>query len=314
MLSELLVWGSLFSTLQIAGGGKMEKTKVVCKFRDLYSNFFSFNSRAKQKNCKRNLCQYSSEINYTRKSPLMIICFFLMWSFALVLYGPKLWQILTISETALEATLLLAFSVFHIIFWMLAAYYVAVVIFSFLSRPLPAMGIPEDEMPEVAILYTTCNDFCAEAAESCLNQDYPNFHVFLLDDSTKEEIRAEVDAFHAAHPDKTTIVRRNSRQGFKSGALNHALRSVAAKYPFFAVVDADEKLPANFLKRTIVYMYNSDLAFVQANHAPNPRQNASFAKDIGQTILPFWDVHCRARNRYGFVVFVGHGAVVRCSA
>ena len=250
-----------------------------------------------------------------QKSPLMISCFLLLWTFSLVLYGPRLWQILFTSKTIIEAILLSAFSIFLIIFWLLAAYFIAAVSFSFLSKPLlTPPDVLEEKFPEVAILYTTCNDFSAEAAASCLNQNYQNFHLFLLDDSSKEEIRAEVDAFHAAHPEETTIVRRSTRTGFKPGALNYVLRGVAAKYPFFAVVDADEKIPTDFLRQTIAYMHNSNIAFVQANHALNPQQKATFARDIGPTILPFWDVHCRTRNRYGFVVYVGHGAVVRRSA
>jgi hypothetical protein len=35
------------------------------------------------------------------------------------------------------------------------------------------------------------------------------------------------------------------RQGFKAGNLNFALQEVAADYPFFAAVDADERLPVN---------------------------------------------------------------------
>jgi hypothetical protein len=61
-------------------------------------------------------------------------------------------------------------------------------------------------------------------------------------------------------------------------------------------------------------MCHSNLAFVQANHAPRLDQDTAFARDIAPTILPFWQVHCRPRNRYGFVVFLGHGALVRRSA
>jgi len=202
-----------------------------------------------------------------------------------------------------------------VIFWLLAAYYVAVVLFSFLSASLSCpLAHPDDEWPDVAILYPTCNDFQPEAAASCLKQDYRNFHLFLLDDSTEDEFRTVAEAFHAAHPERTTLVRRLTRQGFKAGNLNYALRGAAAGYPFFAVVDADERLPPDFLRRTMAYIRDSRLAFVQANHAPNPHQDSGFAREIGATILPFWNVHCRPRNRYGFVLYLGHGAVVRRSA
>lgn len=254
--------------------------------------------------------------NYTHsKSPLMLGCFLLLWLASVAFYGPRLRELVNSGGNVLEIILLTSFSILLLVFWMLSAYYVAVVLFSMLSKPIHRPeNFPLDPAPPVAILYPTCNDFQKEAAQTCLNQNYSNFHLFLLDDSTKDDYRSLVDEFHAAHPDRATIVRRGSRKGFKAGNLNHALRSAAIGYPFFVTVDADERLPSNFLVRTIGYMQDPRLAFVQANHAPNPEQSSRFARDIGPTILPFWDVHCKPRNRYGFVVFLGHGALIRRSA
>jgi cellulose synthase/poly-beta-1,6-N-acetylglucosamine synthase-like glycosyltransferase len=240
---------------------------------------------------------HESEWANIEKSPLMVYTFLLFWGLSLVLYGPKLWQILTTSRTVIEAIILSGISIFYIIFWLLGAYFFATIVFYFFSRPpqIPAFPVGEKK-PHVAILYTTCNDFSKEAAVSCLNQNYPYFHIFLLDDSNKDEILSEIDTFHAAHPEITTIVRRATRQGFKPGALNNALLGEAAEYPFFAVIDADEKLPPDFLWQTMAYMGDPKLSFVQANHAPTIQQNATFAQDIGPTILPFWDVHCKVRT------------------
>lgn len=244
----------------------------------------------------------------------MIGTFLLLWILSLVFFGSMLLQLIASSRTPLEFGLLLAYSMMLIIFWTIAAYCVAVGIFSILSKPLPFIPMNSNKKnDDVAILYLVCNDFQTEAASSCLKQNYPNFHLFLLDDSTKKESRATVDTFHEAHPDKTTVVRRATRRGFKAGNLNHAISTAAAKYSFFAVVDADEKLPPNFLRRTIPYFQDSDIAFVQANHEPNPNQDSPFAKDISPTLLSFWHIY-RPRNRYGFVVFLGHGAVIRRSA
>lgn len=209
-------------------------------------------------------------LDVRRKSPLMICFFFFLWTLLIILYSPRLWRLITTSETPIEAVMLSAFASFHLFFWLLTAYFTSIVLFSLISRPLPV--VEEDlanARPDVAILYTTCNDFCAEAAYTCLNQDYPNFHLFLLDDSTNGLIRKEVDAFHSLHPQKTTIVRRPTRKGYKPGALNYALCGVASTYPFFAVIDADEKIPSDFLLKTIACLIqNANLSFVQANHAP----------------------------------------------
>ncbi len=247
-----------------------------------------------------------------RKSPLMIVTFLALWGLLVAAYGPRLWEVMATAETALEAAVLTAFSGMLLLFWMLAAYYTAVVVFSRIARPLSHTKAPSaNARPAVAVLYATCDDFQEEAALGCLSQDYTNFHVFLLDDSASDEGRAIVDAFHGRHPGKTTVVRRADRRGFKAGNLNHALRGPAADYPLFAVIDADERIPEDFLSRTVPYMLDSSVAFVQANHSPNEDQKTLFARDLAQTIMPFWHVHCGPRNRYGFVPYVGHGALLQ---
>jgi len=250
-----------------------------------------------------------------RKSPSMIVTIFVLWAVALIYFGPPVWQLVTTGKTILETVVLSLYGGMLIIFWLLASSYISVVLFSLRTKPVPpAHNIGRGKQPTVAILYPTCNDFNIESAISCLIQDYPNFHLFILDDSTKDEFHEEIEAFHTAHADVTTIIRRSTREGFKAGNLNHGLRKISGMFPFFAIVDSDEKLPVDFLSRTVPYLQHSNLAFVQANHSPNKWQESTFARDIAPTILPFWHIHCRPRNRYGFVVFLGHGALVRRSA
>ncbi len=254
-------------------------------------------------------------LNIKKKSPFMISLFVLLWITSLVIYGPGLFKILAFGDNTMQIILLLTFAIMLTIFWMLTAYFIAVVVFSYFSK---SVSIPESISQNghnrIAILYPTCNDFKEEAALSCLNHSYPNFRLFLLDDSYKQEYQEKVDLFHKRFPDKTKIIRRSDRKNYKAGNLNNALSTAIVDYPFFAVVDADEELPPDFLQRTIKYMDDPDIGFIQANHSPNPNQSSRFARDISPTILPFWDVHCKTRNKFGFVAFVGHGALIRRSA
>lgn len=241
----------------------------------------------------------------------------MLFSFAVILTAglvwllPRPWDVVLSGRGAGEYLALSAFALTLLVFWALASYWLAVAIFSLrkssLSEPL---ADDPSEWPPIALLYTTCNDFQAEAAATCTAQAYTHFHVFILDDSTEERCRQQVDAFHDARPGQTTIIRRHSRQGFKAGNLNHALRGPAAEYPCFAVADADERLPADFLRRMAAYIVQPDVAFVQAKHAPNPQQRAPFAANAAQVLGPFWGVYCPPRNDYGFVVYLGHGALV----
>lgn len=249
------------------------------------------------------------------KSPRMILLFLVLWFLVLFLYGPRLWAIGMSGENLLEKAALLSFAAMLVVFWMFAAYHISVVLFAFASPcgNIARLCEESDSLP-VAMLCPICNDFQADAAATWVNQDYPDFHVFILDDSTEQKFMNEVDAFHARHFERTTVVRRSVRKGFKAGNLNSALRGPAAKYPFFAVVDADERLSKDFLSKTGARMLAAGAAFVQANHKPNPHQESSFSRDLGPTILPFWNVYCRPRNRYGFVLYLGHGVLVRRSS
>ncbi len=246
------------------------------------------------------------------KSPAMLVVFLVFWGGLLLAYGPRLAALVAGAATIPSAIILGSFVSMVLLFWLLACYHLAVVLFAWLAAPprLPEAASGEIR-PAVAILYPTCNDFQPSAVLTCLAQDYPDFHVYILDDSSDDDFRRTVDRFSSDFPRRITVVRRPDRSGFKAGNLNYALRHAAAREPYFVVVDADEHLPRNFLSRTVGYIEAGDAAFIQANHRPNPAQPSPFARDIAPTILPFWDVYCRPRVRFGFVLYLGHGALVR---
>ncbi|MGH9932169.1 MAG: glycosyltransferase, partial [Pyrinomonadaceae bacterium] len=171
------------------------------------------------------------------------------------------------------------------------------------------------EPPAVAVLYTTCNDFVAASARSCVDQDYPEFTVYVLDDSSEQEYQRRVDDFAAQYPERVRVVRRPDRHGFKAGNINHGLTEVAASEPFFALADADEILPRDFLRRMVPRILAADnCGFVQANHQSNPAAPSKLAADMGFGINAHWRWYHPLRNRYGFVMLLGHGAVLRRAA
>ncbi|MEZ4893405.1 MAG: glycosyltransferase [Saprospiraceae bacterium] len=100
--------------------------------------------------------------------------------------------------------------------------------------------------PAIALLYTTCNDFVEESVESCVRQHYNNYKVYILDDSSQQSFKDQVDAFAAEYPDRVTVVRRPDRKGFKAGNMNYGLANHAINEPYFAIADADEILPTDF--------------------------------------------------------------------
>lgn len=165
------------------------------------------------------------------------------------------------------------------------------------------------DLPKVTVIYATCNDFDARAFGSVMRLDYPCKEVLVLDDSTKAEVRARVD--QAASKHHVRVVRRRTRRGFKAGAINDVLPSLDSQY--FVVVDADEIVPPDFLRRALEYFVDEHIAFVQASHYAYNRESV-WTGAMGHGVDLHWKVYQKYRNNHGVVNFLGHGAVLRTGA
>jgi cellulose synthase/poly-beta-1,6-N-acetylglucosamine synthase-like glycosyltransferase len=242
------------------------------------------------------------------------------WVAALLWFHPRLSALLELADGAVAYGALLFFIVFVELAWLSGLYNVGVIVFRYIYRwqtrsapTIPAANLAAvAELPPVAILYTTCNDFVEASANSCLRQDYPEFTLYLLDDSTDPDSRARVDRFAAESAGRVQVVRRPDRRGFKAGNINHALAGATAGEPVFALVDADEVLPPDFLRRTVPRLLaDRECGFVQANHRSSPARPGSFQADLGIGVDIHWRWYQPLRNHYGFVMLLGHGAVIR---
>ncbi len=204
------------------------------------------------------------------------------------------------------------------IFWFYALYHYGLVLFRRIGKIKPRVwedGESRETFPRVALLYTTVDDFRYDAALSCVNQDYPDYHVFLVDVSQGQPGRDQVDKFHQEFPDKTTIVRREKLEGFKARSLNLALANQAKGYEFFALCDADGLLPREFLKKTAFYIQQDEqIGFVQGNHDSGSSTRNAFTEHFLAETLIRWEHNNVPRNHYGFPLMLGHGVLVRTEA
>lgn len=242
---------------------------------------------------------------------------FLGWLATVAWFQPRLLTLLAVADTRWDWTALAFFIVFTELAWLYAFYNIGVVVFAVIYRRFyraDYLASPEfpGDLPPVAILYTCCNDFLAPSAESCLAQDYPRFTLYLLDDSSDSAVQNEVEAFAEKHRDLVRVVRRSNRRGFKAGNINHGLTSAATREPLFVLADADEILPADFLRRLVPRLLaQPGCGFIQANHRSNPGASSSLAEALGGGIDVHWRWYHPLRNRYGFVMLLGHGALIR---
>jgi cellulose synthase/poly-beta-1,6-N-acetylglucosamine synthase-like glycosyltransferase len=253
-------------------------------------------------------------------SARMYLAVFAAWALTLVWFHPRLAALVETAETRTGWLALAFFVGFTYVAWLYAFFNVGVIGFAVLHRRAArreavAAALPPLEEQPVALLYTTCNDFVEKSALSCVEQDYGRFTVYLLDDSSDPMHRARVDRFAAEHPERVKVVRRRDRRGFKAGNLNHALAHATLREPFFALVDADEILPRDFVAKLAPRLAaDPSCGFIQAGHRHNPDSPGALSRALGPGIDSHWRWYQPLRNRYGFVMLLGHGALIRREA
>ena len=125
-----------------------------------------------------------------------------------------------------------------------------------------------DNEPRVCVQVPIYNErYVAERVlDAVCELDWPReqFEVQVLDDSDDETV--SIIARRAHHWRRrgvaVTHVRRESRAGFKAGALAHGMTLTSA--PFIAVFDADFKPPRDFLRRMLGVFADPKIGFAQA--------------------------------------------------
>jgi len=124
-----------------------------------------------------------------------------------------------------------------------------------------------DFYPFVTIQIPVYNEYnvIERCIESAVSLDYPKdkFEIHILDDSD-DETKYLIDTIVEKKKKEgfnIEVIRRNKRQGFKAGALKNGLKY--ANGEFIAIFDADFIIPPDFLKKTLPFFKNKDVALVQ---------------------------------------------------
>lgn len=161
--------------------------------------------------------------------------------------------------------------------------------------------------PKFYLLYCTCNDFNEEALFSCMQQDYDNFETVILDDSGQEEYKQKIDQF--AQKTGAKVVRRANRKGFKAGNLNHFL-SQTNDYEYCVILDADERIPKNYIQEVLKYFaYSKTVGVVQASHSATKGSNL-FQSLMGMSVKSNGKICQVMKNFYGSNALIGHGMTI----
>lgn len=248
-----------------------------------------------------------------RKQSTMIVLALLAYVLCAFAFTPRMLELFQEAKDLAGGITIALFILQTHIFWLYGAFFALQAIFSWIERPRRSSELPRiNGGPRVAILYTTLHDFQEKAVLSCINQRYGDCHTFILDDSSDEGAKAVVDDFARRHQSAVTVVRRGDRVGYKAGNINNALKHHVKGFEYFAIADADSIFPPHFVSELLPHFCNDPkIGFVQGGFEPDRHPHSSFARDLGLQIMSMWKVFAPARNRYGSVIFLGHGGIIR---
>ena len=164
--------------------------------------------------------------------------------------------------------------------------------------------------PPVALLYVTYNDAMPEIIAKLPNQTYPNYSIFILDDSTNLTSRNIVDSF--SHK----VLRREHRTGFKAGAINNWLNQYGTDFKYFVIFDSDSIVSEDFVDLLIKYAEhpsNEKIAVFQTKW--RIWNTSNFFPRIIASLYPLWFYSFeKLANQYDTPLIMGHNNLIRTDA
>ncbi len=173
-----------------------------------------------------------------------------------------------------------------------------------------------EETPYVTIQLPVYNELYVmeRLLDNIVQIDYPKdkLEIQVLDDSTDESF--EFTASKIKDLQKTGIdiqhVLRDTREGFKAGALKEGLKS--AKGEFIAIFDADFLPEKDWLQRTIPYFKNDNIGVVQTRWGHINRNYSLLTKVQAFALDAHFTLEQVGRNSKGhFINFNGTAGVWR---
>jgi cellulose synthase/poly-beta-1,6-N-acetylglucosamine synthase-like glycosyltransferase len=180
--------------------------------------------------------------------------------------------------------------------------------------PATPLSMPDSELPMVSLHVPAHNeppDMVIETLRSLLRLDYPRYEVILIDDNTDDEsLWRPVEAWCARHGVK--FAHLDNWPGYKSGALNYALRQLTSpEAEVIGVVDSDYQIEPGFLRRCAPAFADPWIGFVQAPQDYRDWRQARYYRRLYYSYKYFFAVSQPSRNEHDGAIFAGTMGLIR---
>jgi hypothetical protein len=146
---------------------------------------------------------------------------------------------------------------------------------------------------------------------SLLRLDYPNYEIIAIDDNSDDEtLWRPVERWCAGHGVK--FVHLQDWPGYKSGALNYALRECTdPRAELIGVVDSDYQLDRSFLRRCAPLFADERIGFIQAPQDYRDWERAPYYRRLYYSYKYFFSVSQPSRNEHDGAIFAGTMGLIR---
>src|SRR5713101_7878230 len=180
--------------------------------------------------------------------------------------------------------------------------------------PQIRFNVPSSELPMVSLHVPAHNeppDMVIDTLRSLLRIDYPRYEIILIDDNTDDEaLWRPVQAWCRRHEVK--FAHLEDWPGYKSGALNYALREMTdERAEIIGVVDSDYQIEPAFLRRCAPAFAEPWVGFVQSPQDYRGWAHAPYYRRLYYSYKYFFAVSQPSRNERDGAIFAGTMGLIR---
>jgi cellulose synthase/poly-beta-1,6-N-acetylglucosamine synthase-like glycosyltransferase len=180
--------------------------------------------------------------------------------------------------------------------------------------PKTRLSVPDSDLPMVSLHVPAHNEppeMVIETLRSLLRLDYPRYEIILIDDNTDDEaLWRPVEAWCERHGVK--FAHLDDWPGYKSGALNYALRRLTSpEADVIGVVDSDYQIEPGFLRRCAPPFADPWIGFVQSPQDYRDWTQARYYRRLYYSYKYFFAVSQPSRNEHDGAIFAGTMGLIR---
>jgi len=173
-------------------------------------------------------------------------------------------------------------------------------------RPKVSLHVPAYNEPP---------DMLIETIRSLDRLDYPNYEIVVIDNNTRDPAVWQPVARWCEPRRRVRFVHVEHLPGYKSGALNLALREhTDPAADLVGVVDADYLVDPAYLRRVVGYFADPRIAFVQTPQDYREYQGDAYLTACYDAYKYFFVTSMPARNERNSIIFAGTMGLLRRSA